>query len=106
MRRSFSLLIALSFLAGLPTSASADVFQDCRQGEPDRQILACTQIITERRTKPAARAELHIHRGQAYMSKDDPDRALADATEAIRLDAKSAKALNLRGTALHEEERA
>ncbi len=103
MRRSFPWLIALSFLGGLPTSASADVFQDCKQGEPDRRILACTQIITERRTKPAARAELHVHRGQAYMSKDDHDRALADATEAIRLDAKSAKAFNLRGTALQKK---
>ena len=102
MRRLLSLLVALSLLAGLPPSASADDLDDCKQGEPDRRILACSQIVTDGRTTAAARVEVYVHRGWAYLSKDDREHALADAAEAIRLDAHSAKAFNLRGSALRD----
>ena len=86
-----------------PPSASADDLENCKQGEPDRRILACSQIITDGRTTAVARAEVYVHRGWAYMSKDDREHALADAAEAIRLDANSAKAFNLRGSVLRDK---
>jgi len=54
-----------------------------------------TQAIREN----PANATYYIARGNAWVTKEEPDKALADYTEALRLDPKSARAYLCRGRA-------
>jgi tetratricopeptide (TPR) repeat protein len=88
---------ALMILAGL--SAAADDWQDCKRGEPDRRIAACTQIINTGGESLENLALAYHTRGYAYAAKGEPDRAIADYNEAIALDPKSALTYVNRGAA-------
>jgi lipoprotein NlpI len=72
-------------------------------GKPDvernRQITACTSLIESGKESRQDQAVAHHNRGLAYAVKGDLDRAIADFTEAIRLDPKDALAYNDRGAA-------
>jgi tetratricopeptide (TPR) repeat protein len=54
----------------------------------DAIIAACTQRITTARLRAPELAGAHHRRGKAYLAKRDYDRAVADFSEAIRLDPK------------------
>jgi tetratricopeptide (TPR) repeat protein len=53
---------------------------------PDLQIEGCTAAIQSRRLRGKDLARSLYNRGTAYYKKRDYDRAVADYTEAIRLD--------------------
>jgi tetratricopeptide (TPR) repeat protein len=62
--------------------ASADPATDCDKGSGDVAIAGCTELI---RSNP--RDAVHYYnRGNAYHSKGEFDRAIADWSEALRLD--------------------
>jgi tetratricopeptide (TPR) repeat protein len=96
----FALLFALS-----ATGAWADMYDDCTQGKDlDLSISACTQIIQGGKQESLEnRARAYNKRGIAYYMKGEFDRAIADYTKAIALDAKNAKAYYNRGLAYHEK---
>src|SRR5687767_10836069 len=52
---------------------------------PNVQIGGCTAVIQSSRETAADRAIAYNLRGIAYRDKGDPDRAIADFNEAIRL---------------------
>ena len=93
------LAIALVLGIGSTSSAQADKYRDCSQTrDPDRQIRACTKIIENQREYKDNRAGGYLNRGIAYRAKGEPDRAIADFTQAIKLNPR-ASAYNTRGTA-------
>lgn len=65
--------------------------------EWDRQITACTALIESGRESPRDQVIASTRRGGAYYGKGDLDRAIADYSEAIRLDPKDGKIFNDRG---------
>jgi lipoprotein NlpI len=64
----------------------------CTHGTGDAAIAACTRDINLGHWHGAGLAWAYVNRAKAYLDKGDYDRAIADATEAIRLDPKFALA--------------
>ena len=88
----------LSFV--LNTSAfakSSPTWSDCELGRrnPDRSIVACTQVLE--RGPASCRAEAFHNRGTAYAAKGDLDHAISDVSEGIRRDPRQAYRFQERG---------
>jgi tetratricopeptide (TPR) repeat protein len=95
---------AFLMLAG-PLSVSralADDVDRCEHGTGDEKIAGCTSEIDSGRWHGADLAWAYVNRGIAYHDKDDYDRAVADYTQAIKLDPKDAFAYNDRGNAYRD----
>src|SRR6266567_1765236 len=97
--------IVLLAAAGLVLATSVGVFaagdrEDCAAtGNPDQSIAACARVIADNTETAANRAVAYKNRGNVYFDKKDYDRAIADDSEAIKLDPKLATAYNRRGVA-------
>jgi len=90
--------IAALFALTAPAAAASRADWDaCKGDDPDRSIAACTRIIQGRGETAKDSAIAHHERALSYRSKGDSDRAIADLSEAIRLDPKYAEAYYLRG---------
>ena len=96
MRTIVSLVSALLLLIGM-TAAKADDSAICSKGSGDQMIAACTRVISSSRLKGHKLAFIFNSRGNAYHRRGDYDRAIADYTEAIRLDPKYAIVYGNRG---------
>src|SRR5262249_7737007 len=91
---------AALFAATAPAAAASRADWDaCKGDDPDRSIAACTRIIQGRGESAKESAIAHHERGISYKSKGDVDRAIANFSEAIRLDPKYAEAYYVRGVA-------
>jgi hypothetical protein len=103
-------------VAGLSVAASTALLQrekqelvDACSGEGDRSvpdigdrsIAGCTLIIQDQDTSPEDRIVAHRWRGIAYDARRNYDRAIADYSEAIRLDGRSATDYYNRGLVYH-----
>ena len=66
---------------------------------PDLAIKHCTIAIESRKGTSDALAQLYVLRGVEWAAKRDYDRAIADHTTALKLDAKAAHANYYRGAA-------
>ena len=86
MRLLLCALVALSTLGCLASPANADDWTDCKLSVPERRIAACTRIINRRDEGPTSIALAYTYRGNAYRSREDNERAIADFTKAIELD--------------------
>ena len=64
--------------------SSSQNLTNCQSGNPDSKIAACTTLLNANQ-ETKNRAVIYGSRGVAYYSKGDYDRAIQDATEAIRL---------------------
>jgi lipoprotein NlpI len=91
--------LAVVALAGLPTVAAADDEDTCTKQSGDLAIAACSRAIDSGRYTGRSLAADYVKRGREYQARRDLDRALADFSEAIRLDPTFALAFNLRGLA-------
>ena len=70
---------------------------------PSARIYTPPKVCKLSQQKICGRAVAHYNRGNAYAAKGDQSAAIADYDEAIRLEPKSAPALNNRGTARSEK---
>ena len=87
---SLALLVLLS-CAGAAMAASQGDHDACAKSSGDETISACTRVIEDRGEDAGRRAAAYYNRGSAHL-KGDADRAIADFSEAIRLDPKRADA--------------
>jgi tetratricopeptide (TPR) repeat protein len=113
----FLLVLALSSLAPM-TEAVADQWSDCKGvgaakccgaayiSASERAIAACSQIIGSGSQGKAQLAEAHLYRGNAHVDRANVSQAaqlpefelaIADYSEAIRLNSNHAIAFNNRG---------
>jgi tetratricopeptide (TPR) repeat protein len=84
-------------------TACAGPIDDCNQQEDaDRRIKGCSQFIQQGASDKRKLVAAYINRGNAYHSKGDYDRAIADYNKVIELNPKHAEAYNNRG-ATHEK---
>src|SRR5262249_51454876 len=80
-------------------SAAADDAQTCTYASGDEAIAACTRAIDSGGFSGRGLAEKYLSRALGYQHKRDPDRAITDCSEAIRIDPTYATAYVLRGSA-------
>lgn len=85
--------------------AAADDAATCRQGSDNEAIAACTRIIQNLGISAENRAIAYGNRCTHYNNKREPDRAIADCSEGIRLDPKLALAYYNRGIAYFIKEK-
>jgi tetratricopeptide (TPR) repeat protein len=97
MLRRLLFCVAMLVVAG---PAAADDTTRCAREAGDVAIAACTRAINSGEGRPSIN---YNFRGVAYYRKGDTDRAIADFTEAIRLDPKNATTHNKRGVAYHRK---
>src|SRR6478609_5042777 len=93
MLRKLLFCFALLAVAG---PAAADDALRCSSETGDAAVAACTRAINSNAGRPSTN---YNNRGFVYWRKGDTDRAIADYTEAIRLDPKFAVAYANRGLA-------
>ena len=92
--------LALLALLRVATLAAADDTAACAAGDAVAGIPACTRIIERAGEPPARLADAYNPGGKLYMTQNQPERALADLDEALRLDPRHAEARHNRGAAL------
>jgi len=105
--RACSLVSAAMMAALLTTAAHAQLSQAWKICEgymanptSEQQIKSCTEIIESGRETPQRLAIAYFWRGHAWRNRDNLQRAIADFTEAIRLDPKYRAAYGWRGELL------
>jgi hypothetical protein len=71
--------------------ANEDFVFFCGMGKSnqDEIITACTKTLANKNVNRSTLANAFATRGNAYLAKSDYDRAIADYTQAIRIDAKT-----------------
>jgi hypothetical protein len=87
--------------ASVKTTREADgPICDKPDNDPDAAIVACGRIITRGQVKHGySLVVAYAHRGQAYENKSDHGHAIADFSDAIRLDPKVPGYYAMRGAA-------
>jgi tetratricopeptide (TPR) repeat protein len=105
--RARSLVFAAAMAALLTAAAHAQLsqaWQICEgymaNSTSEQQIKSCTEIIESGRETPQRLAVAYFWRGHAWRYQDNLQRAIADFTEAIRLNPKYLAAYGWRGTLL------
>jgi tetratricopeptide (TPR) repeat protein len=100
-------LPALSYvlLACVPAfGAGQGDYDECMQhADADRTIAGCTRVIDDVGESNRNRRIAYDNRGAAWHAKGDNDRAIADYTEAIKLNPNDAVAYDNRGTAWRDK---
>ncbi len=91
--------VLIVFFALISVHAHADDGEDCAKASGETKLAACTRAIESGRWQGADLSWAYNNRGIAWVDQGDLDHAIADYTEAIRLDPKHVKAFNNRGNA-------
>lgn len=95
MRLPLSTLLLMLLAAPALAATQAD-HDDCNAADAERNIAGCTRIIEDKTESDTVRGIAHVGRGLALLGKGEANRALADMTEAIRLNPNDALAYNNR----------
>jgi tetratricopeptide (TPR) repeat protein len=97
MHRRILVIISLATSLAQPAfGAGQQDHNDCNKARGDVAIEGCTRIINDRDESARNRAVAFDNRGEAYFWNRNPDRAISDFNEAIRLDPNYAQAFNRR----------
>jgi tetratricopeptide (TPR) repeat protein len=80
------IVLAGWLLSAMPAAAPAQDSQTCAGSSGDAGIAICTREITSGKYTGPNLARRYYNRGVSYSAKEDNDRAIADYSEAIRLD--------------------
>lgn len=103
MRVWLAVVLTLQWALAALAAGQSD-YDDCAQNaDQDRRIAGCTRIIDDIGESNFNHALAYGNRGTAWHAKGDNDRAIADYSEAIRLNPKDVPAYNNRGTALRDK---
>jgi lipoprotein NlpI len=86
IRHTAGILLAGWLTLAMPAAAPAQDGEACARGAGDAGIAACTREIESGKHRGPALAQRYYNRGVGYYQKEDSDRAIADFSEAIRLD--------------------
>ena len=86
-------------LIGFASPAIADDMQKCHDESGDAAIAACTRAIGARKLSKRNQAVAYTSRGVEWRAKRQLDRAIADHTQAIKLDPNLSEAFYNRGNA-------
>jgi tetratricopeptide (TPR) repeat protein len=93
-----STIAVAALLLAAPALANEKDWDDCRQqNDNDRRIAGCSRLLVDRNTSPHDRAQAYNNRAIAMRNRGDLDRAVADYTEAIKIDPGYALAYSNRG---------
>ena len=93
--------IFIVFAAGAGAFAAGDPpTPECGSGDPEAVIAACSRIIDAGSDSRETMAVAFFYRAHAHARKGDRDRAVADFSEAIRLDNRNPEAYRRRGNLL------
>ena len=99
-----SLLAGVVMLSGIfAAPAVADDLTTCKNASGDEVIAACTRAMSSGKVRGIDLAIAHNNRGLAIELKGDHDRAIADFTEAIRLNPRNSITFSNRATAWYRK---
>src|SRR3984893_9861599 len=90
-------------LIGFASPAIADDLQKCHDESGDAAIAACTRAIGAGKLSKRNQAIAYTSRGVEWRAKRQLDRAIADHSQAIKLNPKFAGAFNNRGLARRQK---
>ena len=95
---AWAILLALAFKSDPALAQSAEDRKSCTAdtGPIDQRIAACTAVVNSRKIGSAELVRILSIRAWAYSNIDDFDRALVDVNEALRIDPKNSRLLNVR----------
>jgi lipoprotein NlpI len=94
------ILFSAAAISGLAQAQPATDAELCRSTtNPDLAIKHCTAAIETRKANSEMLAVWYVQRGVQWAAKGDYDRAIADHTAALKLDAKARHANYYRGAA-------
>src|SRR3954470_16383562 len=95
--RTFACMAVL-VLAGLPGAVAADELDDsCVKLSDSLAVAGCSRAIDSHQYTGRSLARLHTRRGGAYQAQGDPNRAVADYNESMRIDPTYPAAYSNRG---------
>jgi tetratricopeptide (TPR) repeat protein len=97
-RRAAAIGIVAAFI-GLASPAIADDLQKCHDESGDAAIAACTRAIGAGKLSKRNQAIAYTSRGVEWRAKRQLDRAIADHSQAIKLDPSLSEAFYNRGNA-------
>ena len=103
--------VAAAVAAGIFTAGSANAqlsqaWTWCvnkEKASPDLQVSGCTSVIQSGKETKKNLSIAFNNRGNGYRAKGDNDKAIADYTQAIRLDPKYSYPYNGRGNAYQDK---
>jgi lipoprotein NlpI len=102
MHISAATISLVSFLAtATPSLAAQRDWNDCLGDNPQAVITGCTRIIQAPGEAKQNRASAYHNRGLAHATLGEPDRAITDFSEAIRLDSGNPDSFVSRGSAYY-----
>jgi tetratricopeptide (TPR) repeat protein len=105
LTRVIALMAFFTAISGFvaTSGAMADVWKPlpagCDDPVAERRIAPCSALIAAPDTDPALRAEAFFRRGVAYWQLSQPERAIKDYSESIRIEPDFGAALNNRADA-------
>ena len=99
IRFSFLCAMAFTVLTNFQLSATETEVSKCTSGEPQSRIEICSKIIQDSASTLNDRALAYWARGDAYLAKEEYDKAIADLDETIKLGLHRAGVYSRRGSA-------
>ena len=104
MRFTFCGMLVLALLATQASAATQKDIDDCKNDSGQTAIAACTRVIGDSKQPPGTRAAALYFRAVEFFDADNYDRAIADLTEAIKIEPKVARFYFKRADAWVEKE--
>lgn len=106
--RTAALLVSALLFAMAPSPSFAQQDRDwdacaSNRGDPDDSIAACTRLIRSGKESKADLSIIYQNRGYQRGRKNDTDAAIADYSEAIRVNPRNAQAWTNRGARLQRK---
>ncbi len=98
------LFVSILLVFGISTPANADDTADCNRNALTVRMPACTRLIENPAISNKDKARALAARGSGYVNRGQRDKAIADFTEALRLDPEPPQSHGYRGR-LHNAKR-